>query len=179
MSDIDMPIFIPTLDITFKETVYSSSKIIENEKCFTNRTIWEAVKNSSSLPLLYMPNNVYIDGQLHQFLDGGMTNNTPSIHMNDFVDIVVGVENLYNKYANNKKVNLITGIRNTFQGMRRSAVIHQKNASTIWITVNCNQVDIIGNEQDVLSCFNAGYDVTMKMYNQGKLDIIFDKLSKS
>ena len=67
--------------------------------------------------MLYLSNNVYIDGQLHQFLDGGMTNNAPTIHMNQFVDVVIGIENLYNKKISNKKVNLITGIRNTFQGM--------------------------------------------------------------
>lgn len=105
MSDIDIPIFIPTLDITFKETIYYSSKIIKDEKCYTDRPIWEAVKNTCSLPMLYLPNNVYIDNQLHQFLDGGMTNNTPSIHMDEFSEVVVGVENLYNKYVNNKKVN--------------------------------------------------------------------------
>ena len=175
MCDIEIPIFIPTLDITFKETVYYSSRNIKDEKCFTNRTIWEAVKNSCTLPMLYLPNNVYIDGQLHQFLDGGMTNNTPTIHMNQFVDIVVGVENLYNKKVTNKKVNLITGIRNTFQSMRRSAVINQKKASSIWIKVDCNEVGIIGNEKDVENCVKAGYDEVMKMFNDGCFDFLFEK----
>ena len=177
MSDIDMPIFIPTLDITFKETVYYSSKPIKDEKYYTDRPIWEAVKNTCTLPMLYLPNNVYIDGQLHQFLDGGMTNNTPSIHMNEFAEVIVGIENLYNKEVNNKKVNLITGIRNTFQGMRRSAVINQKNAATIWITIDCNDTGIIGDEKDVLACMKAGYDTTMNMYKEGLLDIIFDDVN--
>lgn len=176
MYEIEMPIFIPVLDITFKETIYYSSKKIKNEKCYTDRTIWEAVKSTSSLPMLFLPNNVYINGQLHQFLDGGMTNNTPTIHMNEFSEIVMGVENLYYKKVTNSKVNLITGIRNTFQAMRRSAVINQKNSSTIWITVDCNDVGLIGNEQDVEACVNAGYNKVMKMYKDGDFDMIFEKV---
>lgn len=175
MYEIEMPIFIPTLDITFKETVYYSSKIIKDEKCFLNRTIWEAVKNTCTLPLLYLPNNVYIDGQLHQFLDGGMTDNTPTVHMDEFAEVVVGIENVYNKKTNNKKVNLITGIRNTFQGMRRTAVVNQRKAASIWIKVDCNEVGIVGNEIDVENCVKAGYEVTMKMYKEGKLNLLFDE----
>lgn len=175
MNELEMPIFIPALDITFKETIYYTSKLIKDEKCFTDRTIWEAVKSSCTLPMLYLPNNVYIDGQLHQLLDGGMTNNTPTIHMEEFADIVVGVENLYRKKVNNKKVNLISGIRNTFQSMRRSAVINQKKASTIWIEVDCNEIDLIGTEKEVLDCVKAGYETTMEMYKKGDLDIIFEK----
>ena len=175
MCDIEIPIFIPTLDITFKETIYYSSKAIENEKYFSDRTIWEAVKNSCTLPMLYLPNNVYIDGQLHQFLDGGMTNNTPTIHMNQFVDVVIGIENLYNKKISNKKVNLITGIRTTFQGMRRSAVINQKNASTLWISVDCDDIKIIGDEKDVENCVKSGYNAVMKMYKDGCFNFIFEK----
>ena len=70
MSDLDMPVFIPTMDITEKKTVYYTSRIIKNEECYMDRPIEEAVKNTCSLPLLYVPNNVYIDGKLHQFLDG-------------------------------------------------------------------------------------------------------------
>lgn len=58
-----------------------------------------------------MPNNVYIDGKLHQFLDGGMTHNIPTHRMNQFADYVIGVENVYYKETNQKKVNIITGIR--------------------------------------------------------------------
>lgn len=59
--------------------MYYSSKPIKDEKYYTDSPIWETVKNTCTLPMLYLPNNIYIDGQLHQFLDGGMTNNTPSI----------------------------------------------------------------------------------------------------
>lgn len=123
MSDLDMPVFIPTMDITEKKTVYYTSRMIKNEECYMDRPIEEAVKNTCSLPLLYVPNNVYIDGKLHQFLDGGMTHNIPTHRMNQFADYVIGVENVYYKETNQKKVNIITGIRNTFQSMRRTAIV--------------------------------------------------------
>ena len=111
MSDLDIPVFIPTMDITEKKTVYYTSRNIKNEECYMDRPIEEAVKNTCQLPLLYVPNNVYIDGKLHQFLDGGMTHNIPTHRMNQFADYVIGVENVYYKETNQKKVNIITGIR--------------------------------------------------------------------
>lgn len=169
MCDIDMPVFIPTLDITTKETVYYTSREIKNEKCYINRPIVEAIKNTCSLPLLFIPNNVYIDGKLHQFLDGGMTNNTPTTHMKEFADIVVGIENIYKKQINHKKVNLITGIRNTFQGMRRSAVIFQRKDADIWLQIDCKNVDIIGTPDEIEFCYNQGYETAKKMIYENKI----------
>ena len=163
MQDINMPFFIPTLDITNKKTVYYTSRPINDEECYLDRNISEAIKNSSSLPLLYIPNTVYINGELHQFLDGGMTNNTPTTHLHDFADIVIGMENKYYKTTNNKKVNLITGIRNTFQGMRRSAVPFQKEDADIWIQTDCKEVDFIGSPDEVEQCYRAGYEATKEM----------------
>lgn len=168
MRDLDMPVFIPTMDITEKKTVYYTSRNIKNEECYMDRPIEEAVKNTCSLPLLYVPNNVYIDGKLHQFLDGGMTHNIPTHRMNQFADYVIGVENVYYKEKNQKKVNIITGIRNTFQSMRRSAIIWQRESANLIIKVDCKDVDIIGNEEEVEQCVKAGYDAAMKIFKSEK-----------
>lgn len=168
MSDLDIPVFIPTMDITEKKTVYYTSRNIKNEECYMDRPIEEAVKNTCSLPLLYVPNNVYIDGKLHQFLDGGMTHNIPTHRMNQFADYVIGVENVYYKETNQKKVNIITGIRNTFQSMRRSAIIWQRESANLIIKVDCKDVDIIGNEEEVEQCVKAGYDAAMKILKNEK-----------
>ena len=48
MSDLDMPVFIPTMDITEKKTVYYTSRMIKNEECYmdyqkskmTRVTVW-------------------------------------------------------------------------------------------------------------------------------------------
>lgn len=44
MSDLDIPVFIPTMDITEKKTVYYTSRNIRNEECYMDRPIEEAVK---------------------------------------------------------------------------------------------------------------------------------------
>ena len=168
MSDLDIPVFIPTMDITEKKTVYYTSRNIKNEECYMDRPIEEAVKNTCQLPLLYVPNNVYIDGKLHQFLDGGMTHNIPTHRMNQFADYVIGVENVCYKETNQKKVNIITGIRNTFQSMRRSAIIWQRESADLIIKVDCKDVDIIGNEEEVEQCVKAGYDAAMKILKNEK-----------
>lgn len=172
MNDFAIPIFIPTLDITTKETVYYSSQKIEREKFYVNREIAEAVKNSCSLPLLYTPNTVFIDGELHQFLDGGMMNNIPTMHLKEFSDFVVGVEVIYKKKIEGKKVNVITGIRNTFQAMRRSAFVWQKKEADLLISVDTKEVDIIGKEEEVDFCIQKGYETTMSMAEEGKLNNI-------
>lgn len=179
MSDLEIPVFIPVLDITNKETVYYASRKIIGETCYTNRPIAEAVKSTCTLPMLYIPNNVYIDNELHQFLDGGMTHNTPTIHMDQFVDIVIGVENVYYKSTNQKKVNLITGIRNTFQSMRRTAVVSQRKASDIWIMVDCKEVNLIGNIEEVDFCVEEGYKTAMKMFKDKEMkNILMEAIEK-
>lgn len=176
MSDLDMPVFIPTMDITEKKTVYYTSRKIKNEECYMDRPIEEAVKNTCSLPLLYIPNNVYIDGKLHQFLDGGMTHNIPTHRLNQFADYVIGVENVYYKETNQKKVNIITGIRNTFQSMRRTAIVWQREVADLIIRVDCKDVDIIGNEEEVEQCVKAGYDAAMEIFKSEKFrdEILFN-----
>jgi len=169
MNDIDIPVFIPSLDITVKETIYYASKEIKNEKCYTDRPIAEAVRSTCAFPFLFMPNNVYINGELHQFLDGGMTNNTPTTHMNEFVDIVIGIENIYRKKINHKKVNIITGIRNTFQAMRRTAVVHQRDDADIWLQVDCKDVGVIGGINKVEFCYKQGYEAAKKLIAENEI----------
>lgn len=174
MSDFSMPIFIPTLDITTKQTVYYSSRTIEGEICYSNREIAEAVKNTSSLPFLYIPNNVMIDGELHQFLDGGIMNNIPTKHLKKFSEVVVGVEITYHKRIEGKKVNILTGIRNTFQAMRRSAVVGQREAGDVIIEIDVGNVDIIAGEKEVEFCVQKGYETVMNMAKEGMLDSLLE-----
>lgn len=97
-----------------------------------------------------------------------MSNNTPSIHLKEFCDVVIGVENIYYKRTNNRKVNIITGIKNTFQGMRRSAVINQRNAADIWIQVDCKKVGVLGNKKNIDFCIEQGYKATMEYFENKK-----------
>lgn len=94
-----------------------------------------------------------------------MTHNIPTHRMNQFVDYVIGVENIYHKKTNQKKVNIITGIRNTFQSMRRSAIIWQREAADLIIQVDCKDVDIIGSKEEARKYIEAGYDEAMATFS--------------
>lgn len=170
MKDFQIPIFIPALDITKKETVYYTSMPILGETCLLDRSISEAVKSSSSFPVLFYPNTVSIDGKIHQMMDGGMECNVPTFHLKDFSDFVIGVEVHYKKKINHShKVNFFTGCRNMFQAMRRSAISYQKENAHLWITIdlkNCNKV--IGSPSDVVYCEKRGYEETMKLFKNEK-----------
>lgn len=163
MSDFELPIFIPSLDITTKQTIYYSSKNIKGTSCLTDRKISEAIKSTTSFPFLFKPNCINISGKNHQMMDGGMECNTPTMYLNQFSDFIIGVEAKYCKTINyNKKVNLITGIRNTFQAMRRSAVEYQKQNANIWIEVDLGKVNVIGSDEEIDYCIKKGYEETIK-----------------
>jgi len=163
MEDLNMPCFIPALDISQKQTVYYSSVNLKDEKCYLDRPLYEAVRNTSSLPFFFIPNSVYIDGELHQFLDGGIMNNTPTKHLRDFVDVVIGVENIYHKKIDKRKVNIVSGMRAGFQSMRRTAVTYQQDNSDIWLQVDCKNVSYVGSSKDAEFCFMQGYEAAKKM----------------
>ena len=168
MKDLDMPIFMPAMDVTNKKTIYYSSRELNGEECYLDRPIAEAIQSSAALPLLFTPNTVYINGNMHQFLDGGMTNNTPTNHLDEFSDIVIGVESKYYKNLKGKKLNFVTGIRNTFQGMRRSANTFQKKYSNIWISVDCGGNQVFGTEDDMQKYYEAGYNAAKQALSENK-----------
>ena len=63
------------------------------------------------------------------------------------------------------QVNIITGIRNTFQSMRRSAIIWQREFADLIIQVDCKDVDIVGNKEEARKCIEAGYDSAMATFS--------------
>lgn len=163
MGDFKLPIFIPSLDITTKQTIYYSSKKIEGPFCLTDRKISEAIRSTTSLPLLFKPNCVNIYGKQYQMMDGGMECNTPTMYLEQFSDFVIGIATKYNKTINhNRKVNLITGIRNSFQAMRRSAVEYQRRNANLWIEVDLGNVNVVGTDDEIDYCIKRGYEETMK-----------------
>ena len=87
MDDFGMPVIIPALDITHRETVYYSSRPLNDEfTYYTDRTVFEAIRSTCSLPIIYIPNEVKIDNKIHHMLDGGTTTNTPVTALRQFSD---------------------------------------------------------------------------------------------
>lgn len=60
--------------------------------------------------------------------------------------------------------------------MRRTAIVWQREVADLIIRVDCKDVDIIGNEEEVEQCVKAGYDVAMEIFKSEKFkdEILFN-----
>lgn len=58
MKDIDIPFIIPALDITKRKSIYYSSSPMEKFTYYDDRPISEAIRSSSSIPVIFTPNFV-------------------------------------------------------------------------------------------------------------------------
>lgn len=172
MDDFGMPVIIPALDVTSRETVYYSSRPLNKDfTCYTDRTLYEAIRSTCSLPLIYIPNRVKIDGKFHYMSDGGITTNTPVIALRQFSDFIIGVTTKHNKLKKRKRINLFTGFVQMFQSMRRSSLFYQKQEADLWVEVDVKKVGIFGKKCDIEYCEKCGYDAVMDAVKNGKLKL--------
>ena len=126
MKDFKIPVIIPALDITKRETVYYSSVNLKEGTCYTNQRISEAIKSSSTFPVVFIPNKVKIKNEIHHMMDGGITCNVPVLPLKEVSDFVIGIEAKYYNTKERRKIHFFTAFTETFQAMRRSALVHQK-----------------------------------------------------
>lgn len=152
MKDVALPLIIPTLDISKREIAYYSSRPLkQNVTCYQDRTISEAIRSSSALPLLFTPHKVKIKDVNHFMLDGGIMTNTLVSPLRQFSNFVVGVTNKF--YPKERKhVNLFTGFTQTFQSMRKSYLFNEKQNSDLWIEVDVKTNQFFGSVDEIKYC---------------------------
>ena len=149
MTDIKKTLIIPSLDISAREIVYYSSKEIQtNTTCYYNREILEALRSSSAMPLLYTPNKVEINGLNHFMLDGGIMTNTLVSPLKQFSDFVIGVTTKF-YHKQRERVNLFTGFTQTFQSMRRSHFVYEKDLADLWIELDLGSNKFVGEIEQI------------------------------
>ena len=149
MTDISKTLIIPSLDISAREIVYYSSKKLNTKMtCYYDRKVLEAIRSSSSLPLLYVPNTVKIDGINHFMLDGGIMTNTLISPLKQFSNYVIGVTTkFYPKQRS--KINLFTGFTQTFQSMRRSHFYYEKDLADLWLEIDLGTNKFVGDIEQI------------------------------
>lgn len=81
MSDIKMPIVVPTVDVqNSKEYIFTNNipkKAEGDEKYITEISIGKAIRASSSFPVVFCP----CEYEKHKFLDGGILDNFPTLEV--------------------------------------------------------------------------------------------------
>lgn len=163
MSEIDIPLIIPAMDLSFRELSYYSSVELKKEthKVFTKRSASEAISCSCALPVLFIPKKVYINNVHHYMLDGGIPANTLVTPLKEFKYPIVGITNKY--YAKNRKhINLVTGFMETFQSMRRTYIHNELNQADILIEIDCKTNKFFGTHEEIRKYEQLGYDTIMK-----------------
>lgn len=174
MSDFDMPVIIPSLDITQRKTIYYTSKQLSDEFTFySDRLISEAVRSTCSLPIIFTPNKIKINNRVHHMMDGGMTTNTPVLPLKQFSDFVIGVEAKYYNTRERQRINFFTAFTESFQAMRRSSLSYQKKAADLWIEVDIKRTKVFGSQRSLDYCEQCGYDAIMKLAKKGSLEKLF------
>ena len=168
MSDFEMPIIIPSLDITQRKTIYYSSRALSDEFTFySDRLVSEAVRSSCSLPIIFTPNKTKINNRVHHMMDGGLTAHTAVLPLREFSDFVIGVEAKYYNTKERQRINFFTAFTETFQAMRRSSLAYNKRETDLWIEVDVQKTKIFDSKDALDYCEKCGYEAVMKLAKEG------------
>ena len=162
INDIKMPLIIPSIDISnSKKYVFSSVKN-NFENYITDISVGEAVRASSSYPVIYKPFK-YKD---HLFLDGGILDNTPAQEIKKIgAKKVVSVRFDSNQVKNNS--NLMDVAMKALDIMGDKISEESLDESDYIITVPTDGTGLLDIEKAEF-CFNSGYETTKKYIEEIK-----------
>lgn len=156
MSDIKIPIIIPSVDISNSKKYVFSSIETENENYISDISLGEAIRASSSFPVIYQPFK-YKD---HLFLDGGILDNIPAEEIKRIgAKIVISVRFDSNKVKETSNIMEIAIKALDIMGDKISEESLQN--SEYIITVPTDGAGILDVEK-MEYCFNSGYEITKK-----------------
>lgn len=169
MSDFEMPIIIPALDITQRKTVYYSSKPLDEFTFYSDRLVSEAIRSSCSFPIIFVPNKTNINQKIHHMMDGGITTNTAVIPLKQFSDFVIGLETKYYGTKERQRINFFTMFTEGFQSMRRSSLSYQRREADLWIEIDVNKTKVFDNVKALEYCEELGYKTIKELAEKGAL----------
>lgn len=166
MSDIKMPIVIPTIDITDGEEYIFTNQVPKEEKSekyITNVPVGTAVRASSSFPAIYCP----YEFKNHLFLDGGTIDNIPVYEvLAQGADKVITVN--FEPIKINKQSNVMDIILRTIDIMGNKIIEEELKKSDLILTIPTdNEIGFLDTKQ-IESCYQYGYDTTIQKMEEIK-----------
>ena len=154
IGQIEMPLFIPTVDISkSREFVFSS---IKNEEYINDIEIGKAIHASSAFPVVFKPCE-YKD---HLFVDGGVLDNIPiKILKDNDADKVIAVR--FDSDTVNKESNIMDITMKTIDIMGNKLCDEHLEMSDFTLTIPSDGTGLL--DVDKLDyCYKAGYNETMQ-----------------
>lgn len=154
ISEVDMPIFVPAVDISeSKEMIFSS---IKSKKYIGDIEIGKAILASSAFPAVFEPCKY----KNHIFVDGGVLNNIPvKVLKDNGADKVIAVN--FDSNTINEKSNVMDIIMKTLDIMGNKVSDEQLEDSESIITIPSDGTGLLDIE-NIDYCYNSGYLETMR-----------------
>ncbi len=166
MSDMKMPIAIPTIDVNDgKEYVFTNidSKNKSYKKYITNITVGEAVRASSSFPAIFCP----CEFENHIFLDGGTINNIPVSEVKKLgAKKVIAVK--FDPIKIDNQSNVMDIVLRTIDIMGNKII--EKDLEKCDLILNIPTDDEIGflDSNQIENCYKFGYKTTIEKMEEIK-----------
>ena len=160
ISQIQMPLVIPTVDITkSKEYVFTNNipqNVEDTSQYITDITIGKAVRASSSFPAVFNP---CLMGE-HAFMDGGALDNIPVNEVKkQGVDKVIAVK--FDADPVDENSNIMDIVMKTIDIMGRKISEESLEMSDLVLNVYTDKVGLLDVEK-LDSCYKYGYECVVK-----------------
>lgn len=170
ISDIEMPIVIPTVDVQDSKKYIITNKIPEksspNTEYINNIDIGKAIRASSSFPVVFSP----CEYNKHRFLDGGILDNFPTTEVKkQGVDKTITVNFKADDIDENS--NIMDIVMRTIDIMGNKISEENLETSDFVLTIKTDKTGLLDIEK-LDSCYKYGYQAVIE-----KLDKIKEILS--
>lgn len=160
ISQIEMPIVIPTVDIANSKEYVITNKIPENEKnneqYITDITVGRAVRASSSFPAVFTP----CEFKEHLFMDGGALDNVPVLEVKkQGADKVIAIKFDADKITEDS--NIMDIVMKTIDIMGSKISEESLEMSDLILNVYTDKVGLL-DVSKLDSCYKYGYDCVIE-----------------
>lgn len=159
ISQVKMPLVIPTVDITNSKEYIFTSQIPNGEnkeKYITDITIGKAVRASSSFPVVFSP----CEYENHMFMDGGAIDNTPALEVKrQGADKVISVK--FDSDTVTNESNIMDIVMKIVDIMGSKVSEESLNESDYIITIPSDGTGLLETSK-IDFCYKSGYVTVIK-----------------
>ena len=166
ISDIKMPIVIPTVDVQDSKKYIITNKIPEksspNTEYINNIDIGKAIRASSSFPVVFSP----CEYNKHRFLDGGILDNFPTTEVKkQGVDKTITVNFKADDIDENS--NIMNIVMRTIDIMGNKISEENISNSDMVLTIQTDKTGLLETEK-LDECYKYGYRQTIEQIDKIK-----------
>ena len=167
VSDIKMPIVIPTVDVQDSKKYIITNQIPEktssNTEYINNIEIGKAIRASSSFPVVFSP----CEYNKHRFLDGGILDNFPTTEVKkQGVDKTITVNFKADDIDENS--NIMDIVMRTIDIMGNKISEENINNSDMVLTIQTDKTGLLETEK-LDECYKYGYRQTIEQIDKIKI----------